>query len=305
MSQKTVIVTGGTGEFFPLVMECVQSIAAAGLLERAALAVFDQGFSPEQREAMKPYATHMRRLVWEDINVDVPDQHRQDKHLSLPGRPILPKLFPGYDIYQWIDADAWVQTTEFLDVFAAGANKTGLAVAQEDGVGYNASFRDRKWWIGNYFLGFGLIGGIKGGLMKPPINNGVFAMHRDAPHWARYRERHQAAMKRTGKINLDQHSLHATAALDGMPVTYVSARFNWLPILSRPTWDADTKLLCEPSETGAPLSIIHLAGPGKFDERLVKVKQGGTISTAMNFAAIDALRGGSRVAAPVKAAANG
>ena len=122
-----------------------------------------------------------------------------------------------------------MQTPEFFDVFQEGAMKTGLAVAQEDGFGYSPSLMDRKWWVGNYFLNWGIIGGIRGGLMKPPINNGVFAMHRDAPHWARYRALHAEAVKRTGKINHDQHALHASCALEGLPVTYVSARMNWLP----------------------------------------------------------------------------
>ena len=59
--------------------------------------------------------------------------------------------------------------------------------------------------------------------------------------------------------------------------------------------------MCDPSANGAPLSIIHLAGAGKFDSREAAVRQGGTINTPLNFSAVQKLRGeAASVAAPEK-----
>ena len=297
MSQpKIIIMTGGNSAFFPYIRECVDSLIATGVLERADLGLVDQGLTDEQLATFRGTAKHIVRPTWAGLGMRLPEAQQQDRHLNLAARSDLPSIFPGYDVYLWFDADAWAQTADFFDVYVDGAMKSGLAVAKENGHGYNPSYLERRWWIGNYFLGFGALGGLRGGVLRAPINIGIVAIHHDAPHWKRYRERHQATIDRTGKINLDQHSCHATIALDNLPATFVHARHNWLPALSRPVWDAQGKLLCDPANGGEPLSVIHLAGPDKNAERRLRVRQGGEISMPLNYRTIQALKDGSRKA---------
>jgi hypothetical protein len=304
---KTIIMTGGTSEFFPYLRECVDSLIATGVLERADLGIVDQGMTDEQLATLHGTATHIVRPTWTGLGMRVPEVHQQDRHLNLAARSDLPAIFPGYDVYLWFDADAWAQSADFFDVYVNGAMESGLAVAKENGHGYNPSYLERRWWIGNYFLGFGLVDGMRGGVLAAPINIGLVAIHRDAPHWKRYRERHQTTIDRTGKINLDQHSCHATIALDKLPATFVHARHNWLPVLSRPTWDADRKLLCDPSADGEPLTVIHLAGPDKKAPRKLRIVQGGEVSVPLNYSAYRAFKtdgsvtGAEREANQVKA----
>ena len=61
---------------------------------------------------------------------------------------------------------------------------------------------------------------------------------------------------------------------------------SWLPILSRPIWDAERKLLLDPGPGHEPLSVIHLAGPGKRDLRKLRVIQGGEIETAVDYSSM-------------------
>jgi len=289
---KTIIMTGGTSVFYPFIRECVDSLIATGMLERADLGILDHGMEPEQIATFRGQATHIVKPTWAELGMRVPERHQEDRHINLVARSDLPALFPGYDVYLWFDADAWAQTADFFDVYVDGAMEQGLAVAKENGFRYNPSFVERRWWIGNYFLGFGLVDGMRGGVLFDPINIGLVAIHHDAPHWKRYRERHQATIDRTGKINLDQHSCHATIALDGMPAKFVHARHNWLPILSRPTWDAGRNLLCDPAPGGEPLSVIHLAGPDKMAKRKLRVLGGGEISIPLNYHAFVAAKSG-------------
>ena len=219
---KTIIITGGTADFWPYVRECVDSLIASGILERADLGILDHGMTPDQSATFKGVAKHIVRPDWVTRAMRVPAHLQQDRHLSLVARSDLRNLYPGYDIYLWFDADAWCQTTEFFDVYVKGALESGLAVAKEDGFDYSPTLAERRWWIGNYFLGFGLVDGFRGGVIAAPINIGLVALHHDAPHWDRYREHHQNTIDRTGKINLDQHSCHATLALEA-----AAARSGW------------------------------------------------------------------------------
>jgi hypothetical protein len=287
---KTIILTGGTSEFFPLLRECVASLVACGVFERADLGIIDQGLTDEQVSSFRGVAKHMMRLTWEQLGMRVPARLQEDRYLNLAARSDLPALFPGYEVYLWFDADAWAQSADFFDVYVKGVMAQGLAVAKENGHGYNFSPGEQRWWIRNYIHGFGLIDGVRGGVLSDRINIGLIAIHRDAPHWKRYRERHQNTIDGAGKINLDQHACHATIALDGYPAAFVHARHNWLPQLSRPTWDAARKLLCDPAEGGEPLSVVHLAGPDKTRLRTLRVLQGGEAAIALNYDAVCAFR---------------
>lgn len=290
---KTIILTGGTKEFFPFMRECVDSLADTGVLRRADLGIIDHSLTEEQRQSFSSQAAIMVRPTYAELGVEVPERLQLPQHLNLVARSGLPALFPGYEIYLWFDADAWAQTADFFDVYVDGAMRDGLSVAKDDGHGYRPSSFERRWWIGNYVQGFGIVDGLRGGLLHKAINIGVVAIHRDAPHWARYRQRHQETIRRTGKINLDQHACHASLVLDGYSVAYVPAIHNWQPILSMPHWDARRRLLCEPRPAGKVLSVVHLAGRGKREIQSLRTTEGGTIETAITYSEVLRLRGGS------------
>jgi hypothetical protein len=280
---KTLVLTGGTSSFFPFIRECVDSLADTGVLQRADLGLIDHGLTEEQLRSFSAQATHVVRPSYADLGMRIPQALQQPWSLNLVARSDLPALFPGYEVYLWFDADAWAQRADFFDVYVEGALRSGMAVARDDGAGYRPSWRERRWWIGNYVLGFGLLDGLRGGLLNRAINIGLVAIHRDAPHWARYRQRHQAAIDRTGKINLDQHACHAALALDKLPVTYVPAIYNWQPVLSMPHWDPMRAALCEPRAGGRVLSVVHLAGRNKRDVQRLRTTEGGSVEMALTY----------------------
>ena len=154
------------------------SLQETGVLERADLGILDHGLRPWQAEQISKAATVVRPK-W---TMNVPDEFLTDRYLGLIARPELRTYFPGYDIYLWFDADAWAQTGEFLDCYIDGALTHGLAVAREDGIGYRRSWVDRRWWAGNYMLGFGGFAGLRAAF-APTVNIGLIALAADAPHW--------------------------------------------------------------------------------------------------------------------------
>jgi hypothetical protein len=292
---KTIIMTGGTEEFYPFVRECVDSLIDVGVLERADLGLIDHGWTPEQVASFRGQAKTIVKPTYADLGMRIPENLQLARSLNLVARSDLPSVFPGYDVYLWFDADAWAQTADFFDVYVDAAARTGFAVAKDEGYGYKVSAEDRRWWVGNYMLGFGVIDGLRGGLLNKAVNIGMVAIHRDAPHWARYRQRHQATIDKTGKINLDQHACHAALVLDKLPVEYVPATCNWQTTLSMPQWDPKARVLREPRPGGEVLSVIHLAGKNKRDIQTLRTTDGGTTESALTYHAIKRLRAGSGV----------
>jgi hypothetical protein len=194
---------------------------------------------------------------------------------------------PGYKVYLWFDSDAWAQDSDFVDQYIQGAEANGVAVALENGSGYVKSYRDKRWWYGNQFLAFGLQDGLRV-VLKPSVNIGVLALSATAPHWEAWKSRYTTAVRRTGKLNLDQHAMHAAIFADGLGAKFLPARFNWQPVLSSPWWDPVDLCLREPIRSGERISIVHLTGPSK--ERRYSLL-GSRADTSLQYSCISEMRG--------------
>ena len=71
-------------------------------------------------------------LVVPQWDFDFPGRDKlKDGYKALTARPFLPRYFPGFDLYFWIDADCWVQQGDAIALFLAAARTGALAVAPE------------------------------------------------------------------------------------------------------------------------------------------------------------------------------
>jgi hypothetical protein len=254
-----VIVTGSDEGFADFLLQAIDSLAACDVLKRADLGVLDLGLAASTLQRIEAHGGRAVRPEWPDF---VPTELRNHRQLGLLARPLLRDLFPGYKAYVWFDADAWAQDGSFLDRYVHGALTKGAAVALETGAGYRQSLRERRWWVGNHFLAFGALKTLR--LVFPPVMNiGLLALSSGAPHWDRWSSRYAQIIRKTGKVNLDQHAFNAAVHLDKLDTEFLPATDNWQPILSAPVWDASRSLLCEPGGANRPISVVHLAGPDK------------------------------------------
>ena len=282
--QQEIIITGGDAQFFPFMSAAISSLRAHPQTAQRDLGVIDQGLTDTQRSQLSALDCRIIRPEW---TLPVPAYARTLRNIGLVARTALRDYFPGYKTYLWFDADAWMQTPEFIEAFLDGARSRGVAVATEDGPGYSKPWSDHRWWAGNFIAAYGLIDGIRCSL-APSINIGVVALQNTAPHWDAWKRCYTQALERTGKVNTDQHAFLAAIHLERLPVAYMPARFNWLPHLSCPIWNPETRMLCEPSEPYRPLSVIHLAGPRKDRPYEVNRLTGGSLSTSLTYPAMQA-----------------
>lgn len=280
--QKEIIITGGDSHFFPYLKAAIDSLRAHAETAARDLGVIDQGLTQEQRAQLAALGCTIVQPEW---TLPVPAEARQLRNIGLVARTALREYFPGYNVYLWFDADAWMQTPEFVSVYIEGARANGVAVATEDGPGYSRSWNDLKWWAGNMVASFGLIDGARCSLVKS-INIGVVCLKDTAPHWDVWTRLYKKALERTGKVNMDQHAFLAAIHLDHLRTTFLPARFNWLPHLSCPIWNPHTRMLCEPIAPYRALSVIHLAGPRKDRPYEVNHLSGGSFATSLTYPAM-------------------
>jgi hypothetical protein len=279
---REIIITGGDAQFFPFMFAAIGSLRSHTETAARDLGVIDQGLTEEQRARLAALGCKVVQPEW---TLPVPQHARHMRNIGLVARTALRDYFPGYRIYLWFDADAWMQTPEFVKAYIDGARRSGAAVATEDGPGYRKNWSDRKWWAGNMIASFGLLDGLRCALVTS-INIGVLCLKDTAPHWDSWRRLYIRALERTGKVNMDQHAFCAAIHLDGLPTSFLPARFNWLPHLSCPVWDAEKKMLCEPVSPHRPLSVIHLAGPRKDRPYQLERLSGGSFATALTYPAM-------------------
>ena len=105
--KKNVIVSLADANYFPLLEELVSSIKRFDESRYVAICILDAGLTKEQKEKLSNKVDEIKSAEWD---IDVPDYKVKDKEWlkSQVSRAFLPKYFPNYDKYLWIDCDAWV-----------------------------------------------------------------------------------------------------------------------------------------------------------------------------------------------------
>lgn len=258
MTEKTIAITGGDAAYFELLRECVGSLRATPEGRAMALGILDCGLTGEQRAW---FAAQGAIFVTPDWDFDFPARARlKDGYKALTARPFLPRYFPGYDLYLWIDADCWVQQGDALELFQRAARTGALAVAPE----IHRSMRHyRHAWKefstvngAAYEAAFGKETAER--LIRYPlINAGVFALQAGAPHWQGWADLLGDALQRSADMT-DQIALNVLVYDHGFACEPLPSRCNWPVHHATPAWDAERNLFVEPAMPFEPLGILHL-----------------------------------------------
>ncbi len=279
---RVLVVSGADAGFYDFLRDTVRSVEQVRpqIPEAFDLAVIDCGLAPEQIEELRGWGITLLTPMWPDF---VPADLRLPKHAARFVRPRLPQMAPGYEIILWIDADAWVQDGRFFEEYVSKAQDGSLAIVLESEKAYKWQWHVFKWNVGNNLLSFGLIDGIRLSFAKP-INNGLFALRSDAPHWKAWEHYYEIAVRKSGKF-YSQLAMAAGLYLNHLPVKYTDGRFNWITSRGRPAFDEATGRLCLPYPGFAPLSVIHMAGPEKNALVPLDTAIGGVISRSLRWSA--------------------
>ena len=283
--KKNLIINGCDAGFYSFMESSLDSLVNLGLDNVADIAILDLGLTHAQVAILRERGFIVKKPEWA---LAIPKENRKEHQLGLVARTFLREYFPGYEVYLWFDADAWAQTPEFFHELTEGARKYGAGVIFENGAGYKKDFVYAKWWYGNMIAAYGLIKGLKIAV-QPVINIGILALSATAPHWDSWIKYYKIFIEKRKKAN-NQHSFNAAVVLDKLPYYMASARCNWITVLSDPTWNPQTRMLCEPNQGSKPLSVIHLAGPNKGKVYNLRQTSGGMHQTSLTYKTIISLQ---------------
>ena len=275
---KVIIINGCDSGFFGMMKDSLDSLERLNLRVEADFGILDLGLLDEQVKYCEDRGYFIKKPHW---TMSIPNELRKNYQLGLVARTDLREYFPGYDIYLWFDADAWAQTPEFFYELTEGASNRGAALIAENGPGYTKDFAYAKWWYGNMVASYGLMKGLYVA-SQPVFNIGIMALASNAPHWELWKRYYQEFINTREKVN-NQHSFNAAVRLENLDFHLAPARCNWITVLSDPAWNPETRMLCEPNEDAAPLSVIHLAGPDKSKEYDLKQTNYGSYKTRLTY----------------------
>lgn len=258
MTDRTIAITGGDAAYFDLMRDCISSLRAAPEGRALALGVLDCGLLPEQRDWCRAQGAVLVVPGWD---FDFPGRTRlKDGYKALTARPFLPRYFPGFDLYLWIDGDCWVQQGDAIALFQRAARTGALAAAPE----IHRSMRHYR----HAWTEFSTINGAAFAscfdratadrlIRYPLINAGVFALAVDAPHWAGWAKLLGEALQRSTDMT-DQIALNVLVYDEGFPCEPLPSRCNWPIHHATPAWDAERALFVEPAMPYDPLGILHM-----------------------------------------------
>jgi hypothetical protein len=240
---KTVIVTAIDSDYFELAKGLLLSIREKPQGADMPVAVLDVGLDDWQLAWIRELP--VTRIVQPEWDIQFPDVDRQKSGFkAMVARPFLPVHVPGYDLYQWIDSDAWVQDWSAIDRSYSYFYDKSLA---------------RKWMFECYEKAYGR--GVAQELgLYPIVNSGVFAMRADAGLWTVWRESLKTALVRTTDFYVEQTAFNHAIYTGKQPLHLLPSTCNWHCGFAPPKLDAESGELVEPFLPYARLGIVHLCG---------------------------------------------
>jgi hypothetical protein len=287
-----VVASAADSRYFPLLQDAVLSVRA--LRPEVAIGILDLGLGADERAWLEGRVSHVVRPQWD---FDFPGRARAPEALKAElARPFLPKYFPGYRMYLWLDADAWVQDWRIVELYCNAAGRGKLAITPEIDRAYKRHYKRPKLFgmnLGwkNYRRAFGWRVADRLG-RNPTVNGGVLALHAEAPHWVAWRRVLTGVLQRTSFTPAGQTALNYVVFAEHLPVNFLPAYCNWMPGDAAPAFDAERGLFVEPYAPHQVIGVMHLAGAEQKSLvfRLPRL-DGGTVETALRYGATRELCG--------------
>lgn len=261
-----IIVSGGDSRYCPLIRELIASLRALRPAAECPVGIIDAGLTEEQRDALRDDGVAVVTPPWP---VDIP-AHRLRNRIHLKANLAklhLPTYFPGYDTVIWIDADAWVQDWEAVEMLRRGAALNRFAIVAQFGRFSETELR-LDWLFGRFARVRSILfkNARRAGLStadcralatRPTLNAGAYALRSDAPHWAAF-QRWQKRVIGSGRLfTSDQLAMAGAIYLDELPVELLP---EWCNYIGPWRFDPEQRELVEYYLPNRRLGIVHMAG---------------------------------------------
>ena len=297
-SSELIIVSAADSGYFALLRDTVMSVRA--LNAGVPVGVLDLGLKGDELAWLGGQGVAVVRPGWD---IEFPSRERAPETFKAQvARPFLPRHFPGYEMYFWLDADAWLQQWRAVELYCAAAGRDKLAITLEIDRAYKRHYKRPKllgmtlaWKC--YREGFGLRAADRLG-RNPIANCGVFALHRAAPHWEAWARLLARVLRRNRFFFAEQTALNYAIFAEHLPANFLPAYCNWAVGDAPPAFDAARGLFVEPYAPHEIIGVLHLAGREQKNARFrLDSLDGGTGETSLRYGESRALCGREPVGA--------
>ena len=238
-------------------------------------------------------------------DIDVPAFKVKGKEWlkSQVSRAFLPKYFPNYEKYLWIDCDAWVNDWSSVELYFKACDNGKLGITQTLGPGYKIMSKV-KWLFGKLAI-------IKSQNFKhaisskieiekarklafaPHINIGVFSLEHDSPGWKSWQDNLKQTLK-SGKIfGSEGLAMNISVYIDNIETEFLPLNCNWIASNLLPKFDENKQTFVEPYLPNHEIGIMHLAAGlwknnkdmrvDKSVEIEIKTLKNKTVSKSLRF----------------------
>ena len=300
--KNNTIVSLADSNYFDLLNELVDSILKFPEGKEVDICILDAGLSDEQKKILSNKVKEIKKAEW-DIEVPGYKVGQKEWLKSQVSRAFLPKYFPGYKKYLWIDCDAWVQDWSSVELYFKACESGKLGITQTMGPGYRIMSKVK--WL------FGKVAVIKSQNFKhaisskigtenarklafaPHINIGVFSLEENSSCWKNWQKNLTKTLS-SGKIfGSEGLAINISVYIDEIETEFLPLNCNWIASNLLPKYDEQSQSFVEPFLPNTKIGIIHLAAglwkDGK-DMRIdksveidIKTLSNKTISKSLRF----------------------
>jgi len=266
--KKNVIVSLADANYFPLLEELVDSIKRFSESEKVAICILDAGLTSEQKKKLFNKVDEIKSAEWD---IQVPGYKVKGKEWlkSQVSRAFLPKYFPNFDKYLWIDCDAWVNDWKSVELYFEACDDGKLGITQTIGPGYKITSKVN--WL------FGKLAIIKSQNFKhavkskigydkarklafaPHINIGVFSLEKNSRGWDIWQKNLKQTLNAGNIFGSEGLAINMSVYIDDLKTEFLPLNCNWITSNLLPKYDEKNQTFVEPYLPNHKIGIIHLA----------------------------------------------
>ena len=280
--KKNVIVSLADSNYYPLLDELVDSIKRFKESESVAICILDAGLTDDQKQKLQIKVDEIKSAQW-DIEVPGYKGRGKESLKSQVSRAFLPKYFPNYKKYLWIDCDAWVNDWSCIELYFKACDSGKLGITQSIGPGYRITSRV-NWLFGKLAIiksqNFKHAVKSKIGFDKarklafaPHINIGVFSLEKNSDGWKTWQDNLFQTLKAGNIFGSEGLAINMSVYIDNLETEFLPLNCNWITSTLLPKFDEDNQTFVEPFLPNNKIGIMHLAAgiwKDKKDMRLNK-----------------------------------
>ena len=300
--KNKAIVSLADSNYFELLNELIESIKRFEQSKYVSICVLDSGLTKEQHNELSKKVDEIKKAEWD---IEVPNYKVKGKEWlkSQVSRAYLPKYFPNYEKYLWIDCDAWVNDWNSIDLYFKACNDGKLGITQTMGPGYRVMSKVK--WI------YGKLAIIKSQNFKhaiaskidinnarklafaPHINIGTFSLEKNSKCWEIWQKNLRKTLSAGNIFGSEGLAINISVYIDEVNTEFLPLNCNWIASNLLPKYDEKNQTFVEPFLPNNKIGIMHLAAgiwKDNKDMRLnksikieIKTLENGLLNKSLRF----------------------